>query len=85
MELVLSPASAYVAGGCIVALPTGELWAYVGKKQAKVQVGEYGDAGDQYTFLALDGVKGIDFDKPRQMEGVSDAAAERPRTSRSKK
>lgn len=35
--------------------------------------------------LALDGVKGIDFEQPRQVEGVSDAAAERPRTSRSKK
>jgi IS1 family transposase len=33
-----------------------ELWAYVGKKQAKVEVAEYGEFGDQYTFLALDGV-----------------------------
>ena len=31
-----------------------ELWAYIGKKQARVQVGEVAEKGDQYTFLALD-------------------------------
>jgi IS1 family transposase len=32
-----------------------ELWAYVGKKQARVDVGEVVEKGDQYTFLAIDG------------------------------
>lgn len=31
-----------------------ELWAYVGKKQARVELGEVQEKGDQYTFLALD-------------------------------
>jgi len=31
-----------------------ELWAYVGKKQARVELGDVQEKGDQYTFLALD-------------------------------
>lgn len=31
-----------------------ELWAYIGKKQAHVTIGEF-DKGDAYTFLAMDG------------------------------
>ncbi len=31
-----------------------ELWAYVGKKQRKVQPTDGADVGDQYTFIALD-------------------------------
>lgn len=33
-----------------------ELWAYVGKKQARIELGEFADKGDQYTFLAMDAV-----------------------------
>lgn len=38
-----------------------ELWAYIGKKQAKVrELGEGAELGDQYTFLAMDDLrKGI--------------------------
>lgn len=36
------------------ALELDELWAYVGKKQARVEVAETAEKGDQYTFLALD-------------------------------
>ncbi len=31
-----------------------ELWAYIGKKQARVRVGEDAALGDQYTYLAMD-------------------------------
>jgi len=31
-----------------------ELWAYVGKKQARVELGEVQEKGDQYSFLAMD-------------------------------
>lgn len=38
----------------ISALELDELWAYVGKKQARVEPGEVADKGDMYSFLALD-------------------------------
>lgn len=37
-----------------------ELWAFIGKKQARVDLSEIADKGDAYTFLAMDGThKGI--------------------------
>ena len=33
-----------------------ELWGFVGKKQQRLKPGDGADKGDQYVFVALDGV-----------------------------
>jgi IS1 family transposase len=50
-----------------------ELWAYVGKKQARTKPDDYGWKGDQYTYLGIDAVNKtiISYTTGKRAEGAT--------------